>query len=52
MPRPKLRPDLARHSHRIDHRDSLKRMQEELTDSWTTIPSTQKYRKATVEEDP
>ncbi len=51
-PKPRLRPDLTRHSHEIDHRDSLKRMHEELTGSLGTAPSIQKYQKVTVEDEP
>jgi hypothetical protein len=43
---------LTRHSYRINHRDSLKRIQEELTDSLRTILSTQNYRKVTIKDEP
>ena len=36
---PKPRPDLTRHSYKIDHQDSLKRMQAELNDTLGTVPS-------------
>ena len=48
----KPRPDLTRHTYKIDYRDNLQRMQAELGGSPENIPSTLKYRKATVEDEP
>jgi hypothetical protein len=52
IPKSKLKRDLTWHSYKIDYRDSLKRIQEELTDFLATILSTQNYRKATVKDKP
>jgi hypothetical protein len=52
IPKSKLKRDLTWYSYKIDYRDSLKQMQEELTDFLAMILSTQNYRKATVEDEP
>jgi hypothetical protein len=40
IPKSKLKRDLTQHSYKINYRDSLKRIQKELTDSLATILST------------
>ena len=44
--------DLTRYSYKIDHRDSLKCIQKQLTDSLALILSTQNYRKVIVKNKP
>ena len=44
--------DLTRYSYKINYRDSLKYIQEELIDSLALILSTQSYRKAIVKDKP
>ena len=48
----KLQPDLTQHSYKIDHKDSIKRIQKELEGSLRTTPLTKKYQKATIKEEP
>jgi hypothetical protein len=48
----KLKRDLTQHSYKINYKDSLKRIQKELTDFLATILFTQNYKKATVKNKP
>jgi hypothetical protein len=52
IPKSKLKRDLTWHFYKINYKNSLKRMQKELTDFLAMILFTQNYKKAIVKDKP